>query len=275
VPRGWPGAVSALHEEAHESRFIAPIQESHCLSRPPAHVSQCKRNPWRLRTKESSGTPAVSLMRQRVLGRGRRVRNLWAGLATLVQMVRAGWLLTVGALAAFAVGCGGASPGKSVNLVRAPAQKQLSVPEIAKRARSSVVVVRTTNGLGTGFVVAPGVIATNLHVIARASEISIDVSPTVTSPVTWIMGFDPAHDLALVYVGAALELEPVKLGDDTLVRAGDLVVAVGTPQGFELSVSTGVVSAVRTLDENTTLLQVTAPISSGSSAGRCSTIAGR
>jgi hypothetical protein len=173
----------------------------------------------------------------------------------------------VGALVVFAVGCGGGSPGKSANPGRAPAKKRLSVPEIAKLARSSVVVVRTSNGLGTGFVVAPGVIATNLHVIARASEIAIDVSPTVTSPVTWIMGFDRAHDLALVYVGAALELEPVKLGDDTLVRAGDPVVAVGTPQGFELSVSTGIVSAVRTLDENTTLLQVTAPISSGSSGG--------
>jgi hypothetical protein len=52
-----------------------------------------------------------------------------------------------------------------------------------------------------------------------------------------------------------------------VLRAGDGVVAIGTPQGLDLSVSTGIVGAVRQIDEHLTLLQITAPISPGSSGG--------
>jgi Trypsin-like peptidase domain len=159
-------------------------------------------------------------------------------------------------------GCAGGMAGRHAEL-----PKRLSVPQIAALARATVVVVRTQDSLGTGFVVARGVIATNLHVIAGARQILIDRPQKDGSSVRFIVGLDPAHDLVLLFVGDVMDVEPLKLGNDALVRSGDPVVAVGTPQGLELSASTGIVSSVRNVEDDLTLLQITAPISPGSSGG--------
>jgi hypothetical protein len=141
------------------------------------------------------------------------------------------------------------------------------VAEIVARAARSVVVVQTAHGLGTGFAVMPGVFATNLHVVAGADRILISTPDGRTSAVSAVVGVDPTHDLVLLRAKGATDVPPLALGNDEALRAGDGVIALGTPQGLDLSVSTGVVGAVREVNPELTLLQITAPISPGSSGG--------
>jgi S1-C subfamily serine protease len=142
-----------------------------------------------------------------------------------------------------------------------------TVAEIAEQAQRAVVIVETPSGLGTGFAIAPGIIATNLHVVAGADSITLHAAKTRKVRISGVVGVDPEHDLALLQYTEPIDLRPLVLGDDSSLRAGDGVVAVGTPQGLELSVSTGIIAAVRNATPNLTLLQITAPISTGSSGG--------
>src|ERR1041385_8857330 len=174
------------------------------------------------------------------------------------------------AASALAVAVGCAHPRTPSSTAAPPPQHveaKPTVAEIAARAARSVVVVRTARGLGTGFAVSESVIATNLHVVVGADRIVIAATNGTASAVTGVVGIDAAHDLVLLYPAAPRAIPPLSLGDDTVLRAGDGVVAIGTPQGLDLSVSTGIVGAVRQIDEHLTLLQITAPISPGSFGG--------
>jgi len=142
-----------------------------------------------------------------------------------------------------------------------------TVAEIVSRAARSVVVVQTAHGLGTGFAVMPSVFATNLHVVAGADKILISAPSGRSSAVSAVVAVDPTHDLVLLHAKGATDVPPLALGNDAELRPGDGVIALGTPQGLDLSVSTGVVGAVRELNPELTLLQITAPISPGSSGG--------
>lgn len=84
--------------------------------------------------------------------------------------------------------------------------------------------------------------------------------------VTGISGFDYAKDLALITIEAVNGLS-VPFGNSDAVAAGDAVVVIGSPAGFDGSLSSGVVSAVRIDVEGHRVFQATAPISSGSSGG--------
>lgn len=143
-----------------------------------------------------------------------------------------------------------------------------TVAEIVDRARRSVVVIQTNAGLGTGFVVDKNVIASNLHVFADARAAAVRFADGRFATTDMLAAMDPEHDLALLsFPDTAKPFESLPLGDDTRLRAGNSVVAVGTPQGLELTASTGIVGAIREVNPNLTLLQITAPISPGSSGG--------
>src|SRR5690349_15865341 len=81
-----------------------------------------------------------------------------------------------------------------------------TVAEIVARAAGSVVVVQTGHGLGTGFAVAPGVFATNLHVVVGADKIMISAPSGRTSVVSGVSGVDPAHDLVLLFSKEATDV---------------------------------------------------------------------
>jgi hypothetical protein len=149
----------------------------------------------------------------------------------------------------------------------ADATRLPTAAELAARAKDSVVVVRTNAGLGTGFVVGPSLIVTNLHVVAGATSIEVFFSRNHGLRVSSVVGIDPVHDLVLLRAEGAEKRRPLSLGDDARIRPGDSVLAIGTPEGLELTVSTGVISAVRTVNPELTLFQTTAPISPGSSGG--------
>jgi hypothetical protein len=151
-----------------------------------------------------------------------------------------------------------------------PAARSLSPADIAARAFPAVVTIRTGDSLGTGFVVrADGWIATNLHVIVGGVRIKVTLRDTRELEVTEVLAASPEHDLALVRVQAR-GLPTVALGDSDAMRPGDPVVAIGNPLGLEDTVSNGLVSARRKIDDaqdGFEVLQVSAPIAPGSSGG--------
>jgi hypothetical protein len=121
--------------------------------------------------------------------------------------------------------------------------------------------------LGSGFVVRKdGWIATNLHVIAGASELVVATFDKHEYPVVEVLAADPTRDLAIVRVEAK-DLGVLVLGDSEGVHAGDTVVAIGHPFGLTDTVSNGLVSAIRVIDPALTVLQISAPIAPGSSGG--------
>lgn len=172
------------------------------------------------------------------------------------------------ALVSSAAGCASSTqPPAAPPATNAEAAGRPTVRDIVARSAGSVVVVRTPLGLGTGFVVDRGIVATNLHVIAGADRILLATSQGKRLQISAISGLDPVHDLALLSFAADASPTPLPLRRDAPLMAGDPVVAIGTPQGLALSVSTGIVSAVRELGPRLTLVQTTAPISPGSSGG--------
>jgi hypothetical protein len=80
-----------------------------------------------------------------------------------------------------------------------------------------------------------------------------------------VVGIDEKRDLILLKV-SGIKSQTLTLGDDTKMAAGDTVYAVGNPEGLEGTFSQGIISGIRQI-ENDKLLQITAPISPGSSGG--------
>jgi S1-C subfamily serine protease len=126
-------------------------------------------------------------------------------------------------------------------------------------------------GAGSGFVLAPdGYVATNSHVVHGADHLSV-VFPDGSTFEARIAGDDPPTDLALLRIPTS-GLPYLKVEPGLSLRAGQLVVAIGNPYGFDSTVSTGVLSAIdRTLPAEgrplLQLLQHTAPLNPGNSGG--------
>jgi hypothetical protein len=138
--------------------------------------------------------------------------------------------------------------------------------------RSKPAIVRVEDGdgrVGTGFILDPsGLIATNLHVIIGADRIQVTTLDGLALPVVSIIALDPDHDLALIDVDPPKPMATVPLGDSDLVEAGDPVVAIGNPLGvLDYTVSDGLISSVRQMSPDVKVLQISAPISQGSSGG--------
>jgi S1-C subfamily serine protease len=116
---------------------------------------------------------------------------------------------------------------------------------------------------------ADGWIATNLHVIVGGPRVKITLRDARELEVVEVLAANPEHDLALVRV-AARGLPTVPIGDSDAMRPGDPIVAIGNPLGLEDTVSNGLVSARRKVDDTADgfeVLQVSAPIAPGSSGG--------
>lgn len=99
-----------------------------------------------------------------------------------------------------------------------------------------------SQSLGSGFVISPdGYVLTNGHVIENASEINVRLSDRREYQ-AHVVGVDDYTDIALLKIEAA-HLPSVKLGTGVDVKVGEWVLAIGSPFGFEHSVTAGIVSA--------------------------------
>ncbi|MBK9035943.1 MAG: trypsin-like peptidase domain-containing protein [Myxococcales bacterium] len=164
-------------------------------------------------------------------------------------------------------GCGGHAPATKAS---AAGPATLTPKQIVERSKPAIVRVEAgADKVGTGFVIdGAGVIATNLHVVAAASEINVRLLDGSVLAVEVIVAVDVDHDLALLGVSPRRPLPALALGDSDQVAAGDPVLAIGNPLGvLDYTVSDGLISSVRQVAPGFKLLQISAPISQGSSGG--------
>ncbi|MDB6086605.1 MAG: degP [Gammaproteobacteria bacterium] len=130
-----------------------------------------------------------------------------------------------------------------------------------------------SHGIGSGFIVSPdGYVLTNAHVVADASEVTVKLTDRREFAAK-VIGVDKRSDVALIKI-AATDLPFVHFGDPARIRPGQWAIAIGSPFGFENSVTAGVVSAVnRPLppDESgssyNSFIQTDAAVNPGNSGG--------
>ena len=102
---------------------------------------------------------------------------------------------------------------------------------------------RQAQSLGSGFIVSKdGYVLTNNHVVADADEIFVRLSDRRELEAE-LVGADPRSDLALLKVEAGADLPVVRMGKSAELKTGEWVLAIGSPFGFEYSVTAGIVSA--------------------------------
>jgi S1-C subfamily serine protease len=126
-------------------------------------------------------------------------------------------------------------------------------------------------GQGSGFVIdKEGHILTNYHVIADARQVEVTLHDRKKYKAT-IVGTDKSHDLAIVQIKAP-NLQPMTLGDSTNLQVGQKVYAIGNPFGLAGTLTRGIVSSIRQVQEPDGLvieeaIQTDAAINPGNSGG--------
>ncbi len=128
-------------------------------------------------------------------------------------------------------------------------------------------------GAGSGFIVnADGLILTNNHVVKGSEQLSVTLFDKKSFKGT-VVGYDPAHDLALVKIDAGRKLPALRLGDSENLVVGQKVLAIGNPFEFGGTLTTGVVSSLdRTIQTEVShqlegMIQTDAAINPGNSGG--------
>lgn len=100
----------------------------------------------------------------------------------------------------------------------------------------------TPRGEGSGFIVSPdGYVLTNAHVVAEAEEVTVKTTDR-REYTAKVIGVDERTDVAVLKIDGK-NLPTVKIGDPSKLRPGEWVIAIGSPFGFENSVTAGIVSA--------------------------------
>ena len=126
--------------------------------------------------------------------------------------------------------------------------------------------------LGSGFIVSgDGYILTNNHVVADADKVIVRLQDRRILDAK-VVGTDPTYDIALLKVNAGGSLPTVSIGDSRSLKPGQWVLAIGSPFGFDYTVTQGIVSAIgRNLGSQdqpyTSFIQTDVPINRGNSGG--------
>jgi putative serine protease PepD len=178
----------------------------------------------------------------------------------------------------------GGNGAGATRVVDAPQLDYTSLGSIASQVSPSVVSIRVGEFGGSGVVMsADGYILTNAHVVEVSSDgqVSVRFSNGDTAPAT-VIGSDRRSDIAVIRVDGASDLAPATFGNSDDVLVGDTVLAIGSPLGYEGSVTQGIVSALdRTLRPDdpgaptlSGLLQTDAAINRGNSGGALVNLAG-
>lgn len=144
----------------------------------------------------------------------------------------------------------------------------LTPSEVFDKVKNSVLVVRALNGegavisQGSGVLLPTGKVATNCHVMENGAYFQVGRDQNF-APATFFSG-DGDKDICLLQADK-ITGTPTQLGTAATLKVGEPVYAIGAPKGLELSLSDGIVSALR--GSTPPLIQTTAAISPGSSGG--------
>ena len=145
------------------------------------------------------------------------------------------------------------------------------LPELVRRIKPSAVAIETFDARGvqlsrgSGFFIDVDRVVTNRHVIENAYRAEVHSYNGYVYPVKGVVAVDAEGDIAVLRVEApAGQVRPLSL-ERTSPQEGESVVVIGNPFGLEGSVTNGIVSAVRDIPTFGRIIQITAPISPGSS----------
>lgn len=126
--------------------------------------------------------------------------------------------------------------------------------------------------LGSGFIIShDGYVLTNNHVVDGADQVTVRLQDRRTLTAR-VIGTDPKYDIALLKISDSKSLPMVSIGDSRSLKAGQWVLAIGSPFGFDYTVTQGIVSAVgRNLGSSdqpyTSFIQTDVPTNRGNSGG--------
>ena len=214
------------------------------------------------------------MTRQRIGGLLRRPLVALVALVAAVALVLAGCVANPTAT--------GSAPAATAGLdvsPSAPALQQQFV-KIVKRVGPAVVLIRTSQGLGSGIVFdANGDVVTNNHVVDNADGFQVTLANGRQYRARLVGSF-PADDLAVLQINAT-GLHPAAFADSSRLQVGDVALAIGNPLGLQSSVTEGIVSALgRTVNEDNgvalpNVIQTSAPINPGNSGGALVDLEGR
>jgi S1-C subfamily serine protease len=163
------------------------------------------------------------------------------------------------------IGAAGTSPGAPAASAAALAATA-PLEDVISRSMPAVVRVEAGGGYGSGFFVAPDTILTNVHVVGGSSSVTIrrNDGSTISARVD---STAPEFDIAIVRIGSPDPAQPtLTMGSGIQARAGQEIIALGTPLGLQNTVTRGIVSAVRVVN-GVTLVQTDAAINPGNSGG--------
>lgn len=124
-------------------------------------------------------------------------------------------------------------------------------------------------GFGSGFLISPsGLIATNFHVIEDMDKLAVALikEQVQVFDVNLIVAEDHIKDIAVLKIEGQ-NLPYIVMGNSDLMKTGQKVLAIGNPEGFTNTISEGMISQIRELEEGIKSFQITTPISMGSSGG--------
>ena len=151
--------------------------------------------------------------------------------------------------------------------------QELTAEQIYAKINDAVVTIYTfdANGKilsqGSGVVLnEKGWVVTNYHVYAGAEKLVVKHKEKIVK-YSGIIGLDVEKDILILKI-ADLSFLPISLGNSDLLRVGQKIYAIGSPMGFENTITEGIISGLRSYEERTkNFIQVSAAISPGSSGG--------
>lgn len=145
------------------------------------------------------------------------------------------------------------------------------LPELVKRIKPSAVAIETFDGngknisRGSGFFISKNQIITNRHVIEKSSRVEVHLLNGKKYTASGVVAIDGEGDLAVLQVEVPAESAFPLIITPEIPQEGESILVIGNPYGLEGSVSNGIVSAVREFPGYGKIIQITAPISPGSS----------
>lgn len=168
---------------------------------------------------------------------------------------------------------------KKVNLIltvnESSSGKELTTKQIVNLYGKAVVYVEVQDsnhkvlGSGSGFIVtSDGTVVTNFHVIDGAAYATVTLQNGTKYDVEGVLNYNKTQDIAILKLKDASNLDTIILGDSSKVELADNVVAIGSPKGYDNTISIGIISGLnRDNGRGYGDIQMTASITHGSSGG--------